>query len=110
MRMRLICEYSTGDGSARAGAIQAFGQALNAHYDFSGARVVLSLDADFLFTGPGSVFGDMGEVSRAREGAQRAKLRTSLLGDRLLDRLAVRKARSASVLESSVRTTGIRSE
>ena len=42
-----------GPHSARAAAVQAFGQPVNTYYDFSNANVVVSLDADFLASGPG---------------------------------------------------------
>ena len=44
-----------GPHSARAGAVQAFGQPVNTYYDLSKADVVVSLDADFLSSGPGSL-------------------------------------------------------
>jgi len=47
-------EPATRDG-ARMGAQTAFGQFVNTVYQFDKADVVLSLDADFLISGPGSV-------------------------------------------------------
>jgi len=44
-----------GPHSARAGAMQAFGSPVNTTYDFGTANVVVSLDSDFLATGPGSL-------------------------------------------------------
>ena len=44
-----------GPHSARAAAMQAFGQPVNTYYDFSNANVVVSLDADFLASGPASL-------------------------------------------------------
>ena len=44
-----------GPHSARAAAVQAFGQPVNTYYDFSNANVVVSLDADFLASGPASL-------------------------------------------------------
>ena len=44
-----------GRGTARAGAIAAFGAPVNSVYRFESAAVVVSLDADFLASGPGSV-------------------------------------------------------
>ncbi len=41
--------------NARAGARLAFGEDVNTYYRFDRAEVVLSLDSDFLFRGPGSV-------------------------------------------------------
>ncbi|MCC6695514.1 MAG: TAT-variant-translocated molybdopterin oxidoreductase, partial [Candidatus Hydrogenedentes bacterium] len=41
--------------SVRAGAQIAFGEPVESRYDFSKADIVLSLDADFLSCGPGSV-------------------------------------------------------
>ena len=46
---------SAGRSSARAGAKLACGEDVDVHYDFSKADVILSLDADFLSQGPGSV-------------------------------------------------------
>ena len=47
-------EASPGD-SARQGSRLAFGEAIDALYRFEAADVVLSIDANFLFEGPGSV-------------------------------------------------------
>jgi molybdopterin-containing oxidoreductase family iron-sulfur binding subunit len=47
-------EPATRDG-ARVGAQMAFGQSVNTVYQFDKADVVLSLDANFLIEGPGSV-------------------------------------------------------
>ena len=44
-----------GPHSARAAAMQAFGSAVNTTYDFSKANVIVSLDADFLASGAGSL-------------------------------------------------------
>src|ERR1017187_2591385 len=44
-----------GPHSARAAATQAFGQPVNTYYDFPNATVVVSLDADFLASGPASL-------------------------------------------------------
>jgi len=41
--------------NAQAGARLAFGKNVNTVYRFNNADVILSMDADFLFTGPGSV-------------------------------------------------------
>jgi MoCo/4Fe-4S cofactor protein with predicted Tat translocation signal len=43
-----------GAHSARAGSVQAFGQPMNTYYDVGKANVILSLDADFLASGPAS--------------------------------------------------------
>uniref|UniRef100_Q02BR6 4Fe-4S ferredoxin, iron-sulfur binding domain protein n=1 Tax=Solibacter usitatus (strain Ellin6076) TaxID=234267 RepID=Q02BR6_SOLUE len=42
-----------GPHMARAGSVQAFGQPTNTYYDFTHANVVVSLDSDFLASGPG---------------------------------------------------------
>ena len=39
----------------RAGAILAFGEPVNTYFDLSKADVILSLDADFAYSGPGNV-------------------------------------------------------
>jgi MoCo/4Fe-4S cofactor protein with predicted Tat translocation signal len=44
---------SCGRESARAGAMLAFGQPVNTVYHFDKADIVLSLDSDFLTSGPG---------------------------------------------------------
>jgi molybdopterin-containing oxidoreductase family iron-sulfur binding subunit len=44
-----------GAHSAAAGAQLAFGQAVNTVYDLRGADVIVSLDADFLNSGPGTL-------------------------------------------------------
>ena len=41
--------------SAAAGARLALGQPVNTMYDLTGAAVIVSLDADFLSSGPGSL-------------------------------------------------------
>ncbi len=45
----------TGRASARAAAQQVFSEPVNTYYQFAKADVILSLDADFLCTGPASV-------------------------------------------------------
>lgn len=57
-------------GNVRDGVIRAFGRPMNVVYDFKKADVVLSLDADFLCTGPGN-------VRYSRDFASRRKLRTA---------------------------------
>ena len=47
-------EPTNGD-SSRDGALQAFGEPVNTIYAFDKAKVVLSLDSDFLFSGAGNV-------------------------------------------------------
>ncbi len=54
--------------NAREGITRAFGKPLNVVYDFNKADVVVSLDADFLGTGPG-------HVRYSRDFADRRKLR-----------------------------------
>jgi MoCo/4Fe-4S cofactor protein with predicted Tat translocation signal len=44
-----------GRDNARAGAMLAFGEYVETQYRFDHADVILSLDADFLFSGPGAV-------------------------------------------------------
>ena len=57
-----------GAHAARAGANMAFGQPANTYYDFSEAKVVVSLDSDFLASGPAS-------LRYARQFAARRKVR-----------------------------------
>ena len=42
-----------GPHSARAGAMLAFGEPVNTYYDLSNAKVIVSLDSDFLASGAG---------------------------------------------------------
>jgi len=49
------CYEPVNRDNARLGSEQAFGKILDAIYRFDRAEVVLSLDSDFLFCGPGSV-------------------------------------------------------
>ncbi len=44
-----------GRDNARQGAKAAFGRAVNTYYDFTKARVIVSLDSDFLVSGPGNL-------------------------------------------------------
>ena len=44
-----------GRSTVLEGAKLAFGEYVNTHYDFRKADVVLSLDADFLLAGPGTL-------------------------------------------------------
>ena len=44
-----------GPHSARTAAMQTFGQPVNTYYDLSKANVVVSLDSDFLASGPASL-------------------------------------------------------
>src|SRR5436190_21892155 len=44
-----------GPHSARAAAVQAFGEPVNTYYDFLKANVIVSLDSDFLAQGAGSL-------------------------------------------------------
>ncbi len=56
--------------SVRAGARMAFGEPVNTVYKFDQADVVVSLDADFLYSGPGSVRYARDFMSKRRpEGA-----------------------------------------
>jgi len=57
-----------GRHASRAAAKQAFGEPLNTYYQLSKADVILSLDADFLCTGPAS-------VRYARDFADRRRVR-----------------------------------
>src|SRR5437879_13125770 len=55
-----------GSDGAREGAKLAFGRYVNTVYHFEKANVILSLDADFLASGPGGV-RYAGEVARRRK-------------------------------------------
>jgi MoCo/4Fe-4S cofactor protein with predicted Tat translocation signal len=57
-----------GAHSARAGAAQAFGAPVNTYYDFSNAKTIVSLDSDFLASGPGT-------LRYARQFAARRRVR-----------------------------------
>jgi molybdopterin-containing oxidoreductase family iron-sulfur binding subunit len=53
--------------NSRAGAVLAFGEAVNIYYDFSKADVIVSFEADFLGEGPAA-------LRYARQWAERRKL------------------------------------
>jgi MoCo/4Fe-4S cofactor protein with predicted Tat translocation signal len=57
-----------GPHSARAAAVQTFGQPVNTWYNLANAKVVVSLDSDFLASGPGF-------LRYAREFAARRRVR-----------------------------------
>ena len=62
--------------NVRAGSILAFGEAANTYYDFSKADVILSLDADFTFSGAGNTryardFAARRRVAEATESMNR---------------------------------------
>jgi molybdopterin-containing oxidoreductase family iron-sulfur binding subunit len=59
----------TARDNVLAGACLAFGEAVNTIYDFTQAKVVLALDADFLGSGPG-------HVRYARDFMTRRRVRT----------------------------------
>ena len=58
--------------SARAGSLLAYGEPVNTYYDFLQADVILSLDADFAYSGPGNVryARDFTARRRVRDGKQ----------------------------------------
>jgi MoCo/4Fe-4S cofactor protein with predicted Tat translocation signal len=58
-----------GPHNERAGATQAFGQQVNTYYNVANADVIVSLDADFLATGPAS-------LRYARQFALRRRVRS----------------------------------
>src|SRR5687767_4093765 len=66
-----------GRGNAEAGALAAFGQSAEAHYDLAKAEVILAFESDFLTQGPGC-------VRYARDFADRRRL---LGGARAMNRL-----------------------
>ena len=84
--------------NVRAGAALAFGEAVEARYDFAKADVVLSLDADFVSMGPGNLRNIRGFASRrnpATGGAGMSRLYAvetspSLTGAMADHRLALR--------------------
>ncbi len=59
-----------GQHSARSAAMTLFGKAVNPHYNFADADVVLSLDADFLAFGPGSTRYARDFSQRRRRGGR----------------------------------------
>jgi MoCo/4Fe-4S cofactor protein with predicted Tat translocation signal len=60
--------------NARAGALLAFGEPVEARYSFANADVVLSLDADFMGTGPGAVRYIRDFVSRRKIAGERTAM------------------------------------
>jgi len=65
-----------GPHSHRTAATQAFGQPVNTYYDFSKANVIVSLDADFLNSGPGSLrytrqFSERRRIAEGNESMNR---------------------------------------
>jgi len=60
--------------NARAGAILAFGEPVETRYLFEKADVVLSLDADFLSSGPGSVRYIRDFAARRKVSGERAEM------------------------------------
>jgi MoCo/4Fe-4S cofactor protein with predicted Tat translocation signal len=86
-----VYEPSSRDG-ARMGGQMAFGSFVNQVYQFDKADVVLSLDADFLTSGPGS-------VRYARDFINRRRLVDGATG---MNRLYV--------IESTVTTTGAKAD
>jgi MoCo/4Fe-4S cofactor protein with predicted Tat translocation signal len=81
-----------GRDGARAGSNMTFGQVVNAVYKFDQANVILSLDADFLTNGPGS-------VRYARDFVNRRRLAN---GNREMNRLYM--------VESTLTTTGAKAD
>ena len=79
------------------GAVLAFGQAVNTHYDFTKADVVVSLDSDFLSCGPGHLryVGDFMSRRRVRTSAEQANTAT-------MNRLYM--------IETTVSTTGAKAD
>ena len=61
---------SVNRDALRAGAVTAFGEVVNTVYDFSEAKVILSLDADFTNTGPASTryARDFGSGRKVHDG------------------------------------------
>ncbi len=68
-----------GTHSARAAAMQTFGQPANTYYDFTNAKAIVSLDADFLAQGPGT-------LRYARQFSEGRRVRT---GQMAMNRLYV---------------------
>ncbi|MGH9842785.1 MAG: TAT-variant-translocated molybdopterin oxidoreductase [Blastocatellia bacterium] len=86
-----VYEPAARDG-ARVGAQAAFGEMVNAVYKFDAADVVLSLDADFLTSGPGA-------LRYARDWASKRRLTG---GAKEMNRLYV--------AESTLTTTGAKAD
>jgi len=62
-----------GAHGARAGAVHAFGQPVNTYYDVAAADVIVSLDSDFLASGPAA-------LRYARQFAARRRVRGTETG------------------------------
>ncbi len=79
-----------GRDAVRAGALLAYGQAVETRYDFSKADVVVTLDADPFVSGPGALAAARAFARRRREAARDGRRAAPLLrgrddADRVVD-------------------------
>lgn len=107
-----------GRDAVRAGSRAAFGRVVETRYDFTKADVVLSLDADFFFEGPGAVryAKDWTSRRKAREEEKEisrlyvVETASTLAGAAADHRLAVKPAELAAValaIAADIGVTGI---
>jgi molybdopterin-containing oxidoreductase family iron-sulfur binding subunit len=105
----------TARRNSAAGLRAAFGRPLSARYDFSSAKVVVCLDADFLFDDPAGPryarqFTDGRRVRRDRPEMNRlyvAESALSLTGSMADHRVGLRPARVAAVARSLAARCGV---
>ncbi len=64
----------TGSDNARAGALLAFGEPVDAHYHFENADVIVSLEADFLSLGPATLRDTRAFAKRRKVSGQHAEM------------------------------------
>jgi len=104
--------------AVRAGAEMVFGQAVATHYQLAEADVILSLDADFLVSGPGNVryARDFANRRRVREEAKEmnrlyvVENTPSLTGGAADHRLPLRASQIESFARALAKALGIPDE
>jgi len=107
-------EPAGGDG-ARNGAVLALGEPVHTVYDISKADVILSLDADFLNTGPGhmryaKVWAARRQAQAGREGMNRVyavECTPSNTGAVADHRLALRASQVGSIAKAIAKEIGL---
>jgi molybdopterin-containing oxidoreductase family iron-sulfur binding subunit len=106
---------AVGESNAAAGAKAAFGRAVNTVYRLEGARVIVSLDSDFLIDSPMSLryarhFANARRVRRERAEMSRLYVVESTLtitGSMADDRLAMRPSQIEAVARALAVRVGV---